>query len=85
MKAKHIKKDDTVICKIDEWRDDNPSWFDGTVISKNKKGVDVLYLSGYRSRNDFVEWKDICAVVDMSLPWVSIPDVPYQGNFRIFN
>lgn len=83
---KNIKLKDTVICRIDEWRDGNLSWYDGTVISKTAKGVDVIYLSGYRSRNDFVEWKDICAVVDMSMPWTKLPDaldVPFSGNFRI--
>lgn len=82
--TEHIKINDTVICHIDEYHDGNPEWFEGTVISKNAKGVEVVYLSGYRNRGEFVEWKDICAVVYMTKPWISIPEVPFRGNFKLF-
>jgi len=75
---------DTVICLIDEWRSGRKKSFDATVMSKTEKGVDVLYLSGFRSRNDFVEWVDIIAQVDLSLPRVSLGDHGFIGNFRVF-
>jgi hypothetical protein len=73
---------DTVICLIDEWRSGRKNSFDGTVLSKNEKGTEVAYLSGYRSRNDFVEWNDVVAKVDLSLPMVSTHG--FVGQFRVF-
>ena len=73
---------DTVICLIDEWRSGRKNSFDGTVLSKNEKGAEVVYLSGYRSRNDFVEWNDVVAKVDLQLPRVSAHG--FVGQFRVF-
>jgi len=80
-----VKVDDVVICLIDEWKTGKKTAFDCNVLSKNEKGVDVVYLSGYRSRNDFVEWDDIVAKVDKSLPWISLAkEYSFSGNFHVF-
>ena len=65
-----------VIFRVDEWGDGRKSEFDGHVISMNEKGVDVVYLSGYRSRNDFIEWEDIVAKVDKRRTWVKLKTAP---------
>lgn len=83
----NVKPDDTVICMIDEWNDGTKSAFDGAVISVDDEGVEVIYLSGYRSRNDKVKWEDVKAKVDERKPWVDLrkllsPDVPFTGHFQ---
>jgi hypothetical protein len=75
---------DTVICLIDEWRKGSKSAFDGQITTKNEKGVDVLYLSSFRSRNDFVEWHDIVAKLDKSLPWIELDGYGFSGHFNVF-
>lgn len=55
-KSKQIKKGDILICKIEEYGGRGKEYFDCNVIAKNKDGVDVVYLSGFHSRNDFVKW-----------------------------
>lgn len=79
-----IKTGDTVICMIDEWRRGEKQAFDGTVTWKNERGVDVCYLSGYRSRNDFVEWGDVVAKLDMRCKRVTVADGAFEGHFRVF-
>ena len=80
----NIKVKDTIIFFVDEWRDGRRSEMDGTVQIIDKKGAHVLYLSGYRSRNDFIPWCDIVAKVDLKKPRVSIKNICYNGNFVIF-
>lgn len=75
---------DTIICLIDEYRSGKKSAFDCHVLQKNERGVDVIYLSGYRSRNDFVEWAVILAKVDKSLPSVSLGNHGFSGHFNVF-
>ena len=80
-----VRKDDTVICRIDEYRNGELDWYDGTVISQTAKGVNVVYLSGHHSRNDFVEWKDIYGVVDLKKRWTTLRElgIPFSGCFRV--
>lgn len=76
-----IKKDDKIIFRVDEWRDGTKTEFDGTVLSVNNLGVDVLYLSGYRSRNDFIPFEDIIAKLDLKKPIIHLKNAPFTGRF----
>lgn len=78
-----IKSGDVLICSIDEWRDGKPFNFDCHVLMKLNGGFDVVYLSGFRSRNDFVPYKDIIAKVDLTMPIVDIDG--FSGHFKVFN
>jgi hypothetical protein len=70
---------------IDEYNDGNKCSFDGHVQAIDDKGVDVLYLGGYRSRNDFVHWADIVAKVDEKMPHISLKkEVGFSGHFLKF-
>lgn len=80
-----IAEGDTVIFRCDEYRDGRMTEFDGHVQTVSEKGVDVLYLSGHRSRNDFIEWKDIIAKLDMSKPRVTLDNAPFSGHFHVFS
>ena len=81
MGNKNINVDDVVIFRVDEYRNGNICEFDGHVQIVNKLGVYVLYLSGYRSRNDFIEYKDIIAKVDKSMPIITLKNAPFTGHF----
>lgn len=81
-----IKVDDILIFSVDEYRDGDICQFDGHVQNIRDDGVDVIYLSGYRSRNDFIPWKDVIAKVDLEKPYISLGDhAPYSGNFIVFD
>lgn len=82
--AGSVSVGDTLICMIDEWNRGDKQAFDGHVTWKNERGVDVCYLSGYRSRNDFVEWQDVVAKLDMRCKRVSVADGAFEGHFRVF-
>lgn len=82
--AGSVSVGDTLICMIDEWSRGDKQAFDGHVTWKNERGVDVCYLSGYRSRNDFVEWKDVVAKLDMRCKRVRVADGAFEGHFRVF-
>lgn len=87
MKAsiENIKEGDKIIFKVDEYRSKGWMEMDGDVLYTKDNGVEVLYLSGYKSRNDFIPWKDILAKVDLSLPWVKLKNTPFSGNFLVFD
>jgi hypothetical protein len=80
----NVKEGDVIIAMIDEWRNGEKSAFDGNVLFVNDKGAEVVYLSGYRSRNDFVEWANIVAKVDRRKPVISVADGTFSGNFMEF-
>ena len=82
--AGSVSVGDTLICMIDEWNRGDKQAFDGTVTWKNQRGVDVCYLSGYRSRNDFVEWKDVVAKLDLRCKRVRVADGAFEGHFQVF-
>lgn len=80
-----VSIDDVVICMIDEWKDGKKSPFDCHILSIEENGIDTLYLSGFRSRNDFVSWQDIIAKFDMSFPWVQLDQgFGFSGHFQVF-
>ncbi len=78
-----IKDDDTIICMIDEWNEGRKFPFDCHILYRNSAGFDVVYLSGYRSRNDFVPLEDVIAKVDMDMPIVRITG--FSGHFKVFD
>ena len=80
-----IKKGDTVIFRVDEFRDGHITEFDGEVYSVSDRGVDVKYLSGYRSRDDLIPWSNVIAKVDMEMPYIQLKDAPYSGHFKEYS
>ena len=80
-----LKVGNTVIFSVDEYRDGNKRQFDGHVQIIGDAGIDVIYLSGYKSRNDFIKWEDVIAKVDMRRKWVKLKSAPFSGNFQVFN
>ncbi len=81
--ALNVKVGNTVIFLVDEWRNGEKSDFDGSVTSVTDTGVDVCYLSGFRSRNDFIPWSDVLAKLDKRRAWVKVPDTCYSGHFLL--
>lgn len=80
-----VKPGNTLIFMCDERRDGNVVAFDGSVQSVSEDGVHVVYLSGYRSSNDFIPWKNIVAKVDKRKPYVKLKGVAYSGRFLVFS
>lgn len=80
-----IKKGNTIIFNVDEYRDGNIDQFDGHVLSVSDQGVSVVYLSGYKSRNDDICWKDVIAKLDKRRPWIKLSQAPFSGHFAEFN
>jgi hypothetical protein len=79
-----IKVGDTLIFKCDESRDGDVSEYDGEVQIINVDTVSMIYLSGYRNRNDDIKFDDVIAKVDLSQPKIKLVDAPYKGNFIVF-
>ncbi|MDH3354503.1 MAG: hypothetical protein OEL79_04730 [Chromatiales bacterium] len=79
--ADNVKVGNTLIFKCDEFSDGRPQEFDGQVQMVKDDGVDVIYLSGYRSRNDFIPWADILAKLDKRKPYIKLDSAPYSGHF----
>ncbi len=77
----NIKVNDTIIFKCDEFRNNDVQEFDGHVQIADEKGVHVVYLSGYRSRNDFIPYSDILAKLDKRKPYIKLTNAPYSGHF----
>ncbi len=75
---------DKVIFRCDEYGDGNIVDFDGSVQDINDKGVDVLYLSGYKSRNDFIPFKDVIAKVDLKAPRIKLKSGSFSGHLIEF-
>lgn len=82
-KLSSIKDNDIIICMIDEWNNGEKCPFDCHILTRNNKGFDVVYLSGYRSRNDFVPLENVIAKVDMDMPIVNITG--FSGHFKVFD
>ena len=83
--AENIKIGNTVIFKCDEYRNGKIQEFDGTVLMIDENGCEVVYLSGYRSRNDHILWPDIVAKLDKRKAYISLDNAPYSGHFLEFN
>ena len=79
-----VKAGDTLIFKCDEFRNGDTREFDGQVQEVNDDGVDVIYLSGYRSRNDFIPWCYVLAKLDKRKPYIDLTNAPYKGHFVEF-
>jgi len=77
----NIKVDNTVIFKCDEYRRGDIQEFDGNVQRVDDKGIDVIYLSGHKSRNDFIPYSDVLAKLDKRKPYVKLTNAPYSGHF----
>jgi len=80
-----LKPGHTIVFKCDEYNNGEVSEFDGEVISVEDTGVHVIYLSGYKSRNDFIPWKDILAKVDKRKAYIQLPNAPYSGRFVVYS
>ena len=83
-KSKVLKVGDTVIFYVDEWGNGKKEVFDGNIVYISPKGYDILYLSGYRSRNDLVQAEDIIAKLDMTKPVIKVADGTFNGHFDTF-
>ena len=85
MNAKNsIKKNNTIIFLVDEYSRGQKEAEDGQVQFTTDKGAHVIYLSGYKSRNDFIPWEDIIAKVNMKKPYVTLKNTPFIGHFEVF-
>ena len=76
-----IKPKNIIIFKCDEFGSGNIQEFDGHVQIVDEKGVDVVYSSGGRSRNDFIPYSDILAKLDKRKPYIKLANAPYSGHF----
>jgi hypothetical protein len=76
-----VKKGDTIIFNVDEYRDGSIDQFDGHVLSASDQGVSVVYLSGYKSRNDDISWSDVIAKLDKRKPYIKLKRAPFSGHF----
>jgi hypothetical protein len=81
----NVSVGDVVIFRLDESRNGYIQEFDGHVQIINEKGIDILYLCGHKSQNDFIEWNDVLAKVELSQPKIRLKNAPYSGNFIVFN
>ena len=83
--AKNIAVGNTIVFNCEEYQG-QPDVFDGSVQLVDEKGVCVVYLSGYKSRNDFIPWKDIIAKLDKRYRWITLKgNAPYSGHFLEFD
>lgn len=76
-----VKCDDTIFFLVDEWHRGNKRMESGTILYKTDRYVSVVYLSGYRSRNDDIPYNDIYGRLDLTKPWVSIPG--WSGHIHL--
>ncbi len=81
----NVKLDNICICMIDEYRSGEKEAFDGHVQRIQDDGIHVCYLSGYKSRNDFVLWEDVIAKVDKRKARVTLEDRSFSGQFEVFD
>lgn len=79
-----VKENNVIICMIDEWNNGDKSAYDCRAHTMNSEGVNVVYLSGYRSRNDFVKWEDVVAKVDKRKPEIIVANGAFKGHFLEF-
>lgn len=65
-KCSDLNKMEQVVFRIDPYYQGNKEVFFGNVINvyPESKRVDVVYLEGYKSRNDFIPYDDMLAVYD---------------------
>ena len=65
-KCSELKKMEQVVFRVDPYYQGNKKVFFGNVIGvyPERKRVGVIYLEGYKSRNDFIPYEDMLAVYD---------------------
>ncbi len=80
----NLKVGNTIIFRCDEYRNGNVCEYDGQVQFVNEESVDVIYLSGYKSQNDTIPFKDVLAKLDKRKPYISLTNAPYSGHFIQF-
>lgn len=80
-----VAVNNVVICLVDEYRQGKKEAFDAHVQRVQDNGIDVIYLSGHRSRNDFVPWVDVLAKVDKRKPRIKLKNTPFSGHFEVFD
>ena len=80
-----ISKKDILICMVEEYAEQGKEAFDCTITSIDDDSVDVLYLSGYKSRNDTVPFSDVVAKVDLKQPVSLVADGIFKGHFLVFD
>ena len=81
-----IKENNIIIFSCDMYRDNDYTEYDGHVLYLTDKGAEVVFLEGYKSRNELVPWDKIIAKVDKSKPYISLmPEVAYSGHFVLFD
>jgi len=54
----------------------------GSVIHVGDKSVNVVWLDGYKSRNDDLTKSQILGIVDIKQPVIEIPG--FSGHFKLF-
>jgi hypothetical protein len=82
-KQEVIKRNNIIICMIDEFQTGVKDAWDCHVLYTNERGAQVIYLAGYRSRDQFVEWSDIVAKLDKRRRKVTVEGT-FTGNFLVF-
>lgn len=83
---KTIKEGNTIIFVCDVYRDGDYKEYDGNVLFTTEDGAEVLFLEGYKSRNELVPWNKIVAKVDKHKPYISLmPEISYSGHFIKFD
>lgn len=80
-----VKTGDTIIFRVDEYRDNRMLEHDGQVIFIKDQGVEVVYMSGYKTRHDIIPWQDVIAKLDLSKPYIDLKKAPYKGHFDVFD
>jgi hypothetical protein len=80
----NVKVGNTIIFNCDEFRNNDIQEFDGHVQIVDDEGVHVVYLSGYRSRNDHILWADVLAKLDKRKPYIKLTNATYSGHFVEF-
>ena len=86
MKAskENIKPNDVIIFLADEWRDGTKT-DDGNALSVSSGKVELMYLSGHRTRYDVIPYSDVIAKVDKSQSRIKLDNAPFMGYFLQFD
>jgi len=78
----NIKEGNVIICFIHV--NGVRQVYDCNVLSVNEKGASIVYLEGYKSRNDFVFFENIAAKVDRRRKRISVANNAFEGRFIEF-
>tara|TARA_R110002096_G_scaffold327284_6_gene521280 strand:+ start:81 stop:374 length:294 start_codon:yes stop_codon:yes gene_type:complete len=81
----NIKADDAIIFRVSEFKDGSMTEFNGNVLDVGADGVEVVYLSGWRTRYANIPYSDVIAKVDKDQPRIKLDNAPYSGHFLQFD